>query len=67
MEHQIPKRQYDPGLKSLINTLHPQVISLQETKIFTDFHIQRYKDYPYKHTGNIIAEGGTRKNKFKFY
>ena len=53
------KRLYDPGLKSLINTFHPQVICLQETKISYDFHIQRYKDYPYKHKGNLIAAGGT--------
>ena len=52
-------RQYGPGLKPLIDNFNPQIICLQETKISSDFKIQRYKDYPYKHQNNLIAAGGT--------
>ena len=52
-------RQYGPGLKPLIDDCNPQIICLQETKLSSDFHIQRYKDYPYKHQNNLIAAGGT--------
>ena len=52
-------RQYGPGLKPLIDTYNPEAICLQETKLSSDFSIQRYKDYPYKHKNNLIAAGGT--------
>ena len=43
----------------MIDTYNTQVICLQETKLSSDFSIQRYKDYPYKHKNNLIAAGGT--------